>query len=205
MGSASVGKYVVPGLETAIGAGSQFFAPGNPVGLGLMGAGAGQLAGGAAGGSQGQALGGALGGLGGSAWGAGGMPGMSGLQGLFGMGKSPADAAGLPSSGDWANFMKGGAAINSNAPKPPPQAGAGLQALMQGFPQLVGMFGGGQQSQQQQPQVAPLQHMPVQQQPMAAMGPQQMSVPSGSPNMGQHNSDTTGLLALLQKFGMLNA
>lgn len=77
---APIQKYVIPGLETVGGGVSEFFAPGNPIGIGLMGSGIGQLAGGAAGGSQGQSLGGLLGGLGGGLAGGGG----GGLGSLFG-------------------------------------------------------------------------------------------------------------------------
>lgn len=48
--SGTMQKYVVPGLETVGGAASQFVAPGNPIGLGLMGNGIGQLTGGGMGG-----------------------------------------------------------------------------------------------------------------------------------------------------------
>lgn len=62
MGGA-ITKYILPGLETAGGIGSEIVAPGNPIGLGLAGSGIGQLAGRAAGGSSGQAMGGGIGGL----------------------------------------------------------------------------------------------------------------------------------------------
>lgn len=89
MGS-SMSKYVLPGLETAAGVGTEIIAPGNPIGLGLMGSGVGQLAGGAAGGNKGQTLGGLLGGLAGGGYGMTGAPGMSNgmssLSSLFGGG-----------------------------------------------------------------------------------------------------------------------
>jgi len=73
-------KYVIPGLETVGGGVSEIFAPGNPIGLSLMGSGVGQLAGGAAGGSGGQGIGGSLGSLAG--FGAGGLGGAGGSGGL---------------------------------------------------------------------------------------------------------------------------
>jgi hypothetical protein len=68
MGGA-VQKYVIPGLMAAGGAVSEVFAPGNPIGLSMVGSGVGQLAGegigqlagGPAGNKLGQSLGGALG------------------------------------------------------------------------------------------------------------------------------------------------
>lgn len=83
MSGSAIQKYLLPGLETGAGIGSQFIAPGNPIGLGLAGSGIGQLAGGAMGGPMGQQMGAGLGGLaGGAAGGALGSMGPAGIPGL---------------------------------------------------------------------------------------------------------------------------
>jgi hypothetical protein len=86
-GGSPITKYVIPGLMTAIGVGSEVVAPGNPIGLGLAGSGVGALAGGAAGGSKGEGIGGAAGGL--LGMGGGMLGGNSFLEGLGTTAASP--------------------------------------------------------------------------------------------------------------------
>lgn len=116
MGGAS--SKIVPGLEAVGGAVSEFFAPGNPIGLGLMGSGIGQLAGGAAGGSSGQALGGSIGGLAGL--GGGALGGNSALASLGGGGSAPGAFPGpTATAADFASPSPGGA----------PSSGGGIAQL----------------------------------------------------------------------------
>lgn len=105
-------KYVIPGLEVAGGAVSEVFAPGNPVGLGLMANGTGQLAGGAAGGSQGQSIGGSIGSLVGAGSGS-----FGGLDSAFGQGASGADllsqVTGSSQMPDMSTLLDVGAGVGS--------------------------------------------------------------------------------------------
>jgi hypothetical protein len=98
---------------------SEFFAPGNPIGISAMGSGVGQLAGGAAGGSQGQGLGGMLGGLGGGIGG-----------GMFG-GASGAAGGGMSDPGAMSSIFE---SMN-------PGSGIGAAQTGSGF-DLSGLGGG---------------------------------------------------------------
>jgi hypothetical protein len=182
----SMGKYVIPGLMTAAGAASEVVAPGNPIGLGVMGSGVGQLAGGAAGGSRGQALGGGLGGLaglGGGLVGGGGLTGGGGLSGMM-SNLNPANAG----------FGTGGALASNPATAgitPDMVMPGGSSMPGSGMSQLEGPLMNflGRQLQPQQPSQAP----PPMQPPMGIRPPQtggspqppQVTPPMAAPQMPQ--------------------
>lgn len=192
-------KYILPGLEMAGGAASEVVAPGNPIGIGLMGSGAGQLAGGAVGGNKGQALGGMLGGLGGGL-GAAGLQGMGGLSGITGGGGLSGAMANLNPMSPGFNT---GAALASNPalkgitpdmvmpggssmPPPPPPPSAGGQDLMKASNDMLGMakslgLGGGQQQQTQPPQAPPPMPQRPQQPPPQGGPPSGMPMPNPAP------------------------
>lgn len=124
-GGSPITKYVIPGLMTAIGVGSEVVAPGNPVGLGLAGSGIGSLAGGAAGGPSGESIGGAAGGLLGMG---GGM--LGGNSALTSLGTTPASPLGPQSAmGDvMASVNPAAGSINpaTMTPTPPISHAGGL-------------------------------------------------------------------------------
>lgn len=152
MGGA-ITKYVVPGMETLGGAVSQFFAPGNPIGLSMMGSGVGQLAGGTMG-PAGQSIGGALGGLGGGL--AGGA--MGGPAGFVAPG-----TAGTPSMANIGAALRQNPALSGISPSQV----AGVSTQQAGQQQLPATMG------QVQPNIGmPQQQQPSQfQQSLAALGP----------------------------------
>lgn len=189
-------SYVLPGLETVGGAVSEFFFPGNPIGLGLMGSGIGQLAGRAGGGSKGQAIGGlgggALGGLGGL---------FGGASGLFGGGASAATDA-YP--GPTATAVDGGGFTGPAASS----SGGGLSSLFGGGgsggssgssimqladPIMSKLLGGSGQ----QP-LPPVQPLPKQQLPpyQPVMAGQAVTAP---PSFGGAAGGNSQLAAILQK------
>lgn len=142
--SSTIQKYVIPGLETLGGAASQLFAPGNPIGIGMMGNGVGQLAGGAGGGNSGQALGGGLGGL------LGGLGGMMGGGTALPTGFTPTPSGAPPGVAQAMQQNPALAGINPN------MVTAMSGGPMNGTPQIPGM--GGQQGR-------------MMNQTMAALGP----------------------------------
>jgi len=171
---AAVSKYVIPSIETVGGGVSEFFFPGNPIGIGLMGSGIGQLAGGGAGGDKGQSIGGSLGGLLGMGAGMSGMFGGSaggsgGLAGLFGGGGSGGNAD---------QFAPMAAAIGNSGDMTSAQAGVGgmagmdfskyLPLITQGLGAL-GSFAG--RSQQPQAGQTALRPTPATPQPLPQIAP----------------------------------
>src|SRR5271166_194881 len=115
-GGSPITKYVVPGLLTALGVGSEVVAPGNPVGLGLAGSGIGSLAGGAAGGPSGEAIGGSAGGLLGMG---GGL--LGGNTALANFGASPASPLGPQSvTGDMLSAVNPFSPANTSTMTPTP-------------------------------------------------------------------------------------
>lgn len=201
-------RTILPGAETIIGLGSQFFAPGNPIGLGLAGSGIGQLAGGAAGGPQGQALGGGLGGLAGGLWGAGGTPGMGSLASLFGMSgaKAPLTESSIPGgTTPWTGFEAvkgaGGSSVGASGSSLLPTVLPTLAQLAQS-PEQQAMMAQQQAGGQQQ------QHPPVVAPPFSPMGgkPAVPSRPPGGeslmPQIGNIASNTA-LVNYLKSQGML--
>lgn len=161
-------KYVIPGIETVVGGVSEFFAPGNPIGVGLMGSGIGQLAGGAAGGSQGQNLGGLLGGLGGGALGGGGF-------------LSGAGSGALGGSGDIGSMLDiGGTGAGAGVDQLPismTQDGGINSSLMSAAnTQALSQLMGGLNQMSQQPQTPP---------PQSPMAPSPRPMTSAIQTMGQ--------------------
>lgn len=210
MGGDSIQKYVIPSVETVGGAVSQIFAPGNPIGLSMMGSGIGQLAGGSQG-KTGQSLGGSLGGM---------LGGMGGGGSLFGGGSPSAGGgfampgqSGAPSisqmQGQLPSFINPSDIIGvstQQAPQGGGQGGGGFSSIssMMG-PVAQYLTGSMQKSQQAPPQPSPQpmnlgqMGMPKQQQ----QGPQPPPVPpagkpGGSPLPGGQQSQLSPqMIALL--------
>lgn len=184
-------KYVLPALETVGGGVSEFFAPGNPIGIGLMGSGVGQLAGGAAGGNSGQAMGGALGGLAGLG---GGLFGGSSLAGLFGGGAANQDApmaAALTNTGDIPSMSAAEAQANPGSAADMGKLGQLGMAGLQTLGPIAGAMGGGSASPAPPP---PLQTGKVQQQPQqTAAAPPQDSAPNPMMEYAQFMSSLRGV------------
>ncbi|HUO03668.1 MAG TPA: hypothetical protein VMU16_00595 [Candidatus Binataceae bacterium] len=123
--------YIVNGLKTVGGAASEYFAPGNPMGLSMMGSGIGGMTGQAAGGNTGDSIGSMLGGMGGMF---GGDPSMGGGSMVPGAMDPTMLASGDPNSLAAMMSMAGNAG-------PSPAGGGGM------IPGVTpAMFGGGDPS-----------------------------------------------------------
>jgi len=175
-----------------IGGASEFLAPGNPIGIGMIGSGVGQLGGGAIGGDKGQGIGGMLGGVTG---------GLAGLSGAFS--PSVADSAGnvtQPFSDLNPSQPAGtGAAPQSSLDKllANPQTLSMLQPLMSLF--------NGQQGQQGQQQPQSQMKAPTPGPMISPSGPPQSVVPSKPPGgESQGGNSTSALMAFLKAQGMLS-
>lgn len=233
LGHGALGKYIIPGAETAVGVGSEIIAPGNPIGLALAGSGVGQLAGGAAGGSSGQNLGGALGGLAGGAYGMAGAPGMSSLTGMLGggggitggglfaglknllgltpptqpmdAGTGPVGAGGpsTPSLPGEQDVLPGGQP--ATPPATPPAGGQYLNAVQQGLGDVTKLATGG--GGQQQPPEPPAPQRNVQAQSVPLMQLAQAPTPKLPQGIAvpppQQGMSTGGLLSFLRSQGIV--
>lgn len=109
-GSGGIMPYIMGGLKTVAGLGSEIFAPGNPIGISLAGSGVGQLAGEGAGGNAGASAGSSLGSL------------FGGLgSGLSGLGSGALGLLGFGGGGGGSQAMDAGTGLvgaSGNTPMP---------------------------------------------------------------------------------------